>query len=85
MTPIQSFNTSNLPERQANLNPVQWNLALGMARKICSDVFQEGGNPTEAVQSYGDSADNDVSVQHWGHAINLIAFAMYAPRRQSIH
>lgn len=84
MSLMPQIKTGDLPERQSNLNPVQWNQALGMARKLCSDIFQEGGSPKDAVQTFGPSEMGD-DIQHWGHAINAIAFSIYAPRYTSLH
>lgn len=84
MNHMHHFQINVSSDKQANLNPVQWNQALGMARKLCADIFQEGGGPQDAVRVFGKASAADAAT-HWGHAINLIAFAVCTPPRAPLH
>lgn len=84
MTDMHLFQANITPDRQSNLNPVQWNQALGMARKLCADIFQEGGCPQDAVHAFGNTRIGQDG-SHWGQAINLIAFAICSQPRTALH
>ena len=71
----------------AHVNPVQWNQALGLARRSCSHVFQQGGGPADAIQLHGLSG-HGLEPVHWGKAITLIALNLCRghqdPRRSGV-
>ena len=83
MNQMHCFQADVSSDKQINLNPVQWNQALGMARKLCADIFQEGGGPQDAVRVFGKVSAAD-EASHWGHAINLIAFTVCMPPREPL-
>ena len=35
------------------INPVQWQHALGLARQTCARVFRDGGAPADALDAFG--------------------------------
>ena len=37
----------------ANINPVQWSQAVGLARQAAARVYREGGSAREAAESFG--------------------------------
>jgi hypothetical protein len=58
---------------QPYMNPVQWNQALGLARRACADIFEKGGKPQDALTAF-KLTQPVCDHAHWGHAITLIAF-----------
>jgi len=59
----------------SHVNPIEWNQALGLARRSCSQVFQQGGGPCDAIRLHGLS-DYGLEPVHWGKAITLIALQL---------
>jgi hypothetical protein len=60
-----------------NLNPVQWEQALGYARQACARIFRDGGNPAEALAAFGlPTAD---PAADWSIAVDRIAQSLCAP------
>lgn len=59
--------------RPFNLNPVEWELALSMARSICADIFKKGGTPADALTAYG--MRRSYSHPNWQNAIDAIAYS----------
>lgn len=55
------------------VNPVEWELALSMARSICADMFRKGGTPLDALRAYG--IERSFSHPNWQNAIDIIALA----------
>ncbi len=71
---------------QLNINPAQWNQALGLARQACAEVFKKGGGPTDAIRAHGLSS-HATQPLNWGKAIPLIALAFcgaFDPRARQI-
>jgi hypothetical protein len=64
--------------RPLNINPVQWQQAIGLARAGCARVFRDGGSPGDAMARFGLKA----SGRHhdWDRAIEAIARALCASR-----
>lgn len=58
--------------RPLNVNPVEWELSLAMARSICADFFKKGGRAVDALNAYGMSLDETAN---WQTAIECIALA----------
>lgn len=55
------------------VNPIEWELALSMARSICADVFRKGGTPKDALRTYG--VRQTLSHPNWQTAIDIIAYS----------
>lgn len=55
------------------VNPIEWELALSMARSICADVFREGGTPKDALRTYG--VRQTLTHPNWQTAIDIIAYS----------
>lgn len=58
--------------RPTNINPVEWELALSMARTICARYFASGGTARDALTAYGLMDDE---YANWQIAIESIACA----------
>jgi hypothetical protein len=56
----------------SNLNPVQWNQALGLARQSCARIFRDGGRPADALAAFGLRAA-DAENLDWRRAVDIIA------------
>lgn len=52
-------------------SPFEWELALSMARTICSGFFKKGGTARDALKAYGLPFDD---ASNWQTAIEAIAF-----------
>ncbi len=58
--------------RPAHISPVEWELALSMARSVCAAIFKQGGCAVDALKAYGFAYDETAN---WKNAIEIIAFA----------
>lgn len=58
--------------RPTHISPVEWELALAMARSVCAAIFKQGGHPIDALQAYGFARDETAN---WQTAIEGVAFA----------
>jgi hypothetical protein len=56
----------------ANINPVQWSQAVGLARQAAARVYRNGGSAREAAESMGVRIDTDVEVT-WDRAVLMMA------------
>ncbi len=57
-----------------NINPVQWQDAVGVARHGCARIFRDGGAPGDALRAFG-LADGE-EVRDWDRVVEMIARAM---------
>lgn len=64
-----------------NVNPLQWNDAIGLANEFCADLAEKGCRPLDAVQAYGLS-ETAVGSQDWEKAAQLIALMLCSPAHQ---
>ncbi len=58
------------------INPEQWQHAIGVARQTCARIFRDGGSPTDALEAFGvvlPDASSD-----WKSAVETIAQALCA-------
>jgi hypothetical protein len=56
----------------ANINPVQWSQAVGLARQAAARVYRNGGSAREAAESFGIRLA-DVPDLSWDRAIEMMA------------
>ncbi|MEZ5926368.1 MAG: hypothetical protein R3D57_18515 [Hyphomicrobiaceae bacterium] len=56
----------------ANINPVQWSQAVGLARQAAARVYREGGGPREAALSFGVKVAKTQDLS-WDRAIEMMA------------
>ena len=63
-----------------NINPVQWNQAIGLARQGCARIFRDGGSPGDAMHSFGLKSAASRGAD-WEHAIEAIAWALCSNAR----
>lgn len=63
--------------RPDHINPVEWELALSMARTICASLFKQGGTAEEALKLYGNAyhGHGHDQLTNWQTAIEAIAYA----------
>lgn len=54
-----------------NINPIQWNQAVGIARQSCARIFRDGGRPEDALAAFGLTGNS--SATDWGRAVEDIA------------
>ena len=54
----------------AHINPVQWNQNLGYARQACARIFRDGGQPTDALATFGLDPED---VTDWSKAVERVA------------
>ncbi len=59
--------------RPANINHVEWELALSLGRSICADFFKKGGTARDALSAYGVIPRGELA--NWKVAIETIAVA----------
>lgn len=57
----------------SELNPIQWQQSMGLARQVCARVFRDGGQPADALMAFGVEA---ASVASWDKAVEMIAGEM---------
>ena len=69
------------PKELFNVNPVQWEQAIGMAEEFCTAVAAKGGTPLDATGAYG-LQDCRLSDEDWAKAAQLIALTMCSPAHQ---
>jgi hypothetical protein len=60
-----------------NINPVQWQQALGYARQACARIFRDGGSPAAALAAFGLAAADPAA--DWSIAVDRIAQSLCAP------
>jgi len=58
--------------RPNNINPVEWEQGLVIARSICAEFFKNGGKPIDALKAYG--IYHISSHPNWQVAIDNIAY-----------
>ena len=63
--------------KPSNINPVQWDQAIGLARQSCARIFRDGGSPADAHRAFGLGG----SPQDWDRAIEGIAESLCVPGR----
>ena len=56
----------------SNLNPVQWNQALGLARQSCARIFRDGGSAADALAVFGLRAPAAEQLD-WSRVVETIA------------
>jgi hypothetical protein len=56
----------------ANINPVQWSQAVGLARQAAARVYRNGGSAREAAESFGVRLENAPETS-WDRAIEMMA------------
>ncbi len=62
--------------RPDHINPVEWELALSMARAICASLFKQGGTAEEALKLYdAPYGRGHGGLANWQTAIEAIAYA----------
>ncbi len=66
------------PGEMFNINPLQWQQAIGMAEEFCMAIAAKGGSPIDATGAYG-LTDCRLSADDWARAAQLIALTMCAP------
>lgn len=60
--------------RPLHINPVEWELALSMARSVCAGLFKKGSSAEDAFRLYGGRLEKG-TVANWQTAIEAIAVA----------
>ncbi|GJM03276.1 MAG: hypothetical protein DHS20C08_17770 [Rhodomicrobium sp.] len=60
--------------RPLHINPVEWELALSMARSVCAGLFKKGSSAEDAFRLYGGRSEAG-SFANWQSAIEAIAYA----------
>lgn len=55
-----------------NINPIQWNQAVGIARQSCARIFRDGGQPRDALVAFGLDASGG-STSDWSRVVEDIA------------
>lgn len=55
--------------KPSNINPVQWDQAVGLARHSCARIFRDGGSPADAFTAFGLAG----RPADWNRAIESIA------------
>jgi hypothetical protein len=54
-------------------DPSEWHQAVGVARNVCARIFRDGGNPADAVRTFGLEPG---TVTDWAAAVERVAQAM---------
>jgi hypothetical protein len=62
-----------------NVNPIQWQQTLGLARTACARIFRDGGQPVDALGAFG-IADAATMELDWSTAVDRIASSMCQPK-----
>lgn len=62
-------------KKPSNVNPVQWNQAIGLARQSCARVYRGGGKPTDAAALFGLDA-RTIGAAEWDRVIESIAWSL---------
>ena len=66
----------------ANINPIEWHQAVGIARQSCARFFRDGGTAKDAMRAFGVPATADAA--DWGKAVDTIAHVLCArPERRA--
>lgn len=68
--------------RPHDMNPLQWNEQLGLARQSCARVFRNGGSPADALAAYGLKPEAG-SKADWPRAVERIALALQSVMRRA--
>lgn len=68
--------------RPHDMNPLQWNEQLGLARQSCARVFRNGGTPADALAAYGLKPEPG-SKTDWPRAVERIALALQSVMRRA--
>lgn len=58
--------------RPNNINPLEWEQGLAIARSICAEFFKQGRKPEDALNAYG--IYHISSHPNWQVAIDTIAY-----------
>ncbi len=62
-----------------NVNPIQWQQNVGLARQACARIFRDGGTPHDALQAFQlPNADKTVA---WNTVVDRIAASLAAPQQ----
>ena len=61
--------------RTHDMNPLQWNEQLGLARQVCARVFRSGGTPADALAVYGLAPELNGG-NEWPRTVERIALAL---------
>lgn len=69
--------------RPQDMNPLQWNEHLGLARQSCARVFRNGGSPADALAAYGLKPEHPGSKTDWPRAVERIALALHSVMRRA--
>ena len=69
------------PKDLYNVNPMQWEQAIGLAQDFCSAVASKGGCQEDAAGAYG-LQDCRLADGDWDKAAQLIALTMCSPAHQ---
>ena len=56
----------------ANINPVQWSQAVGLARQAAARVYRHGGSAREAAESFGVKTVKGADMS-WDRAVEAMA------------
>ena len=64
--------------RPDNINPVEWEQSLVLARSVCAEFFKKGGKPKDVLNAYG--IYHISSHPNWQVAIDNIAYLKCAHR-----
>jgi hypothetical protein len=64
--------TPSVPD---HLNPIQWHQAIAVSRQTCARVFRDGGTATDALATFGLTADDAIT---WEKAVDHIAAELCA-------
>jgi hypothetical protein len=59
-----------------NVNPVQWQQNVGLARQACARIFRDGGTPIDALTAF-QIASGDVTLS-WSAVVDRIAASLSA-------
>ena len=65
--------------KPSNINSVQWDQALGLARQSCARIFRDGGSPVEALSAFGLAQRH--AGANWDRAILCIAESLCSSAR----
>ena len=78
-----THNHQNADQLPVNADPAQWQQSLEIARQACARIFRDGGNPADALVTFGIAAGQPKSIK-WNKAVSLIAEQLCAtPMRRA--
>lgn len=55
-----------------NINPIQWQQSIGLARQICARIFRDGGRPEDALRAVGFHEQHALPLD-WSRAVERVA------------